>query len=88
MAKYLKHKASEQLMAMADQWADTKAICTIGNIGIGKAIEVRQEIEKQIKEDGYRLPRQKIVPMRYVIDYFKIDINYLKKLAKLEEYGG
>ena len=87
MAKYLKHKASEQLLAMTDQWADTNAICTIGNIGKGKAIQVRQEIEEQIKQEGYRLPRQKIVPMRYVIDYFKIDINYLKKLAKLEELG-
>lgn len=87
MPKYLSHKASEQLQAMTSQWADTDTICTIGNIGKGKAIQVRQEIEKQIKEDGYRLPRQKIVPMRYVIDYFKIDINYLKKLAKLEEMG-
>ncbi len=87
MAKYLKHKASEQLLAMTSQWADTKAICTIGNIGTNKAIEIRTEIEKQVKEDGYRLPRQKIVPMKYVIDYFKIDINYLKKLAKLEEMG-
>lgn len=87
MAKYLKHKASEQLLAMANQWADTKTICTIGNIGINKAMEVRKEIENQVVADGYRLPRQKIVPMRYVIDYFKIDINYLKKLAKLEEMG-
>ena len=87
MGKYLNNKASEQLRAMTSQWADTNAICTIGNIGRNKAIEVRQEIEKQIKAEGYNLPRQKIVPMRYVIDYFKIDINYLKKLAKLEELG-
>ena len=87
MGKYQRHKASEQLLAMASQWADNKAICVIGNIGLGKAIEVRKEIEEQIKADGYRLPRQKIVPMRYVIEYFKIDINYLKKLAKLEELG-
>lgn len=87
MAKYLKHMASEQLHAMACQWADTNAICIIGNIGKNKAIDVRHEIEKQIKAEGYRLPRQKIVPMRYVIDYFNIDINYLKKLAKLEELG-
>ncbi len=87
MGKYCKSKASEQLLAMANQWADTNAICTIGNIGKNKAIEIRNEIEKKIKAEGYRLPRQKIVPMRYVIDYFKIDINYLKKLAKLEELG-
>lgn len=87
MAKYCKSKASEQLQAMASQWADTNTICIIGSIGKNKAIEIRQEIEEQIKAEGYRLPRQKIVPMRYVIDYFNIDINYLKKLAKLEELG-
>ena len=87
MGKYCRSNASEQLQAMANQWADTRTICTIGCIGMNKAIEVRKEIEQQIKADGYRLPRQKIVPMRYVIDYFKIDINYLKKLAKLEELG-
>lgn len=87
MAKYLKHTAREQLLAMSNQWADTDTICTIGNIGRNKAIEIRVEIEEQVKQDGYRLPRQKIVPMKYVIDYFNIDINYLKKLAKLEELG-
>lgn len=79
-----KYTASEQLNAMANQWADNTAICIIGGIGINKAIKVRQEIENQIEEEGYRLPRQAIVPMKYVINYFRIDINYLKRLAKLE----
>lgn len=79
-----KYTASEQLNAMANQWADNKAICVIGGIGINKAIKIRQEIEQQIKNDGYNLPKQALVPMKYVIDYFQIDINYLKKLSKLE----
>lgn len=79
-----KYTASEQLNAMANQWADNKAICVIGGIGINKAIKIRQEIEQQIKNDGYNLPKQALVPMKYVIDYFKIDINYLKRLSKLE----
>ena len=79
------YSASEQLNAMANQWADNKAICTIGGIGLNKAIKIRQEIEEQIKNEGYKLPKQAIVPMQYVIDYFNIDINYLKKLASLEK---
>lgn len=79
-----KYTASEQLNAMANQWADNKAICIIGGIGINKAINIRKDIEKKIKEDGYELPKPAIVPMKYVIDYFRIDINYLKRLAKLE----
>ena len=78
------YSASEQLQAMTSQWADNKAICTIGGIGLNKAIKIRQEIEEIIKSEGYRLPKQAVFPMRYVIDYFNIDINYLKKLASLE----
>lgn len=83
--RQVKYSASEQLQAMASQWADNKAITIIGCVGINKAAEIRKEIEAQIKAEGYRLPRSSIVPMRYVIDYFNIDINYLKKLAKLEQ---
>lgn len=84
MAKRKYYSASEQLKAMASQWADNKAIMIIGGIGLNKASDIRREIEKKIKEDGYNLPRNAIVPMRYVINYFNIDINYLKKLASLE----
>lgn len=84
MAKRKYYSASEQLEAMASQWADNKTIMIIGGVGLNKAVDIRKEIEKKIKEDGYNLPRNAIVPMKYVIDYFKIDINYLKKLASLE----
>lgn len=79
-----KYTASEQLNAMANQWADNKAICIIGGIGLNKAIQIRKNIENDIKKEGYILPKSAIVPMKKVIDYFRIDINYLKKLAKLE----
>ena len=84
MAKRKYYSASQQLKAMSSQWADNKAIMIIGGIGLNKAVDIRKEIEQKIKEDGYNLPRNAIVPMRYVIDYFNIDINYLKKLANLE----
>lgn len=79
-----KYTASEQLQAMTSQWADTKAIKVIGGIGLNKAIDIRKEIEQQVKNDGYRLPSKTVVPMEYVINYFHININYLKKLAKIE----
>ncbi len=87
MRRNTRYSASEQLKAMTNQWADTSTIKTIGNVGTNKAREIRRNIEQQVMDDGYRLPHQKMVPMRYVIDYFNIDINYLKKLAKLEEMG-
>ena len=85
MAKRKHYSASEQLQAMASQWADNKTITIIGGVGMNRAAEIRKEIEAQIKAEGYRLTRSSIVPMRYVIDYFNIDINYLKRLAELEQ---
>lgn len=84
MAKRKYYSASEQLQAMTSQWANNKSIMIIGGVGLNKATDIRKEIENQIKEDGYRLPRNAVVPMKYVIDYFNIDIGYLKKLARLE----
>lgn len=79
-----KYTASEQLQAMTSLWADNKTIMIIGGIGMNKAIDIRKEIEEQVKKDGYKLPKDAIVPMEYVINYFNININYLKKLASLE----
>ena len=84
MSKRKYYSASEQLRAMSSQWADNKTIMIIGGVGMNKAAVIRKRIEEKIKDDGLNLPRQAIVPMKYVIDYFNIDINYLKRLAKLE----
>lgn len=84
MSKRKYYSASEQLRAMSSQWADNRTIMIIGGVGISKAAVIRKRIEEKIKDDGLNLPRQAIVPMKYVIDYFNIDINYLKRLAKLE----
>ena len=85
MPKRKYYSASEQLQAMASQWADNRLIMIIGGVGMNKAADIRKEIENEIKSKGYRLPRTAVVPMRCVIDYFDIDVNYLKKLAKLEQ---
>ena len=84
MAKRKYYSASEQLQAMASQWANNKSIMVIGGVGMNKALEIRKAIEERIKSQGLNLPRQAVVPMKYVIDYFNIDIGYLKKLASLE----
>lgn len=84
MAKRKYYSASEQLQAMTSQWANNKSIMVIGGVGMNKALEIRKAIEEQIKSQGLNLPKQAVVPMKYVIDYFNIDIGYLKKLAKLE----
>jgi len=52
-------------------------------VGINKAGEVKKVIIKQVKEDTGKECPPGYVPTEYVIDYFGININYLKKVQKL-----
>jgi ABC-type polar amino acid transport system ATPase subunit len=72
--------ANELLDAVNSQWASVDDIMLIGSVGINKARLIRNVIEREINESGFILPKR-LVPMAKVIDYFKIDINFLKKVA-------
>lgn len=75
--------ANEILACLNKQWASNNDLIIIGGIGLNKAIEDRKNIEKIFKEkhgDDCRLPKAK-VPMEEVIDYYKININYLRKIS-------
>lgn len=83
MAKRKKYSIVEQLETLANQWATAEDIRIIGCVGKNTASKIKTEIKEQIEQEGKRLPYN-LVPMKKVIEYFNIDINYLKKLAKLE----
>ena len=83
MAQRKKYSIYEQLETLANQWATAEDIRIIGCVGIGKAQSIKKEIKEEIEKEGKRLPYN-LVPMKKVIEYFDIDMNYLKKLAKLE----
>lgn len=71
--------AQEILNILDSQWADKKAIKQIGYVGDNKAWEIMNKIRANLENEGYYLPRG-LVPMEKVVEYFKININYLKKL--------
>lgn len=71
--------ANELLETINKYWADTKDIMQLGMIGRNKALEIKKEISDGLKEKGYKLP-QNYVPMEKVVDYFKINISYLRKV--------
>jgi hypothetical protein len=75
--------ASEILKILAHQWAGTEDIKRIGSIGNNKALKIKREIVQRLKDTGdeYALPRNK-VPMEEVMKYFKLNVEYLTKLAK------
>ena len=72
--------AKEILSLINYQWAGTKEIMRIGNIGEARALKIKKEIAIQLQEKGYALPRNK-VPMESVLKHFKINIEYLRKVS-------
>jgi len=72
--------ANELLNAINKQWATTKDIMLVGNIGENKALKIKKVINENLIKQGYVLPRNK-VPMESVINYFKLNIDFLKKIS-------
>lgn len=75
---------SDLLKIIDKQWANSSDIAKVGCVGINRAGAIKKEISKIVESENYKLPFG-LVPMKYVIDYFKIDINYLKKIEKLNK---
>lgn len=74
--------ANEMLELVSQQWATVHDIMQIGNCGINKAQRVKKEIKEKIKiEQDKDLPYG-VVPMEKVVDYYNININYLRKVSK------
>lgn len=75
-------KAEEVLEIINKQWATKSDIKKIGNIGIDKSTHIFKEIYDEAIEEGWNLPNTRLIPMEKVVKYFKININYLKKVRK------
>ena len=88
----LKRKAGEKMSykdlfnLISKQWADVNDIKKIGHCGRDHATKIRNIIEEEIIKSGKELPRSKpiVVPMRKIIDYFQLDVDYITLMAKKE----
>lgn len=82
MSKFKQLNASELLEVINKQWATRSDMQKIS----GKCMEYARhdfnELRKQIKEEGFELPTN-LVPMERVVDYYRINISYLKKISKI-----
>ena len=76
--------ANEILEMICYQWAGTKEIMKIGNIGESRALRIKKEISAELVDKGYVLPRNK-VPMESVIKHFKINIDFLRRVTEERE---
>lgn len=78
-------EAIDILSLLNKQWASNNDIALIAGVGLNKAAEDRKKIEESIKKKygpDCRLPAAK-VPMEEVVEYYNINISYLRKIAKL-----
>ena len=73
--------AHQTLEILNQQWASAKDISKVAAVGINTARLVLKEIAKQINKEDKLLPKN-LIPMEKVIEYFGININYLKKNGK------
>lgn len=67
-------------------WASIDEIRKIANCGRDSAIKIRNNIEKEINKTGKVLPTGKtiVVPMKNVVDYLGLDLNYIIDMANTE----
>ncbi|MEG1313714.1 MAG: hypothetical protein RRY22_05650 [Bacilli bacterium] len=73
--------AIEMLELFKNQWATTKDIMNIGAVGMNKALAIKKELTEKLNLEGKYVDNG-LLPMKAVIEYFKIDIDYLEKIAK------
>lgn len=79
--------ATELLELLNKQWASNKDIMKIGGVGLNRAIADRKEIELKVKEKygpNCRLPSAR-VPMVEVVNFYNINVNYLKKVSQIND---
>lgn len=74
-------QADEMLEILNKQWATVQDIMKIGAVGRNKARSIKNEIDRSIKETGLDLPNN-LVPMEKVIEYFKINVDFLVSINK------
>lgn len=74
-------QANEMLEILNKQWATIQDIMKIGALGRNKARNIKNEIERNIIAQGLKLPNN-LVPMEKVIEYFKINLDFLVTINK------
>ena len=77
----------EMISVLSKQWANVNDIKKIASCGRDNASKVRDIIINDIKKSGKNLPisKEKIVPMKYVIKYFNIDVDHIYNIAQKEK---
>lgn len=73
--------AKETLNLISKQWCNLSDLQKLTGLGKNSTIKLKNEIKLDLENKGYLLPN-KLLPMNEVVNYLKININYLQKMAK------
>ena len=75
--------ASEMLEILNKQWATASDMALLSGKCIAYARADFNALANEITADGTKLP-SRLVPMQEVVNFYKINISYLKKISKQE----
>jgi len=73
--------AKETLDLISKQWCDLNDLRKLTGLGKNSASKLKSEIRISLLNKGYQLP-SKLLPMNEVVNYLKINFNYLQKMSK------
>lgn len=73
--------AKETLDFISKQWCDLNDLRKLTGLGKNSASKLKNEIRINLLNKGYQLP-SKLLPMNEVVNYLKININYLQRMSK------
>lgn len=70
-------EAQETLNLISKQWCTLEDLMALGEFGRNSALKVKREIKNKLINQGYKIPSH-VIPMKEVVDYLNININYLE----------
>lgn len=74
--------AKETLEVISKQWCNVDDFRKLAQLGINNSLQLRNKIKKELEGKGYLLPKG-LLPMNEVVNYLKIDVEYLIKMKDL-----
>ncbi len=75
-------EAQETLNLISKQWCTLEDLMALGEFGRNSALKVKREIKNKLINQGYKIPSH-VIPMKEVVDYLNININYLESRVQI-----
>ena len=73
--------AEDTLNLISKQWCNLEDLMALGQLGRNSALRIKREIKSKLTKQGYKIPNH-LIPMKEVVDYLDININYLESRTK------